>query len=389
MELDSNKRIIRVANIIEEGKLGGPQIRIVMVAEAMKGQVDTTVIMPNENSEAFRQRCDEAGIRYKTLPISRITKEWRVALRYVLFSFFEVFQIVSFLRKEKFDIIHVSGGSWQYKGVVAGKLAGIKVIWHLNDTSMPVLFRELFGAISGLSDGYIYSANRSKEYYKAYARKNKMDFVVLPPVDTVYFDPDVNYECRSVDNDWDEKIIVGSVANINPVKGFDVLIRSASRVLHSYDNVKFIVVGPVFKNQEKYYRYLQDMLCGLGIDVFEFVGGVDDIRGILSHIDIYVCSSVSETGPMTLFEAMSMEKPIVSTDVGDVSTYVKDGVNGYIVDVGDSVALADRIGLLIDDPGLREKFGKKNRNIALNELDINKCSDRHIQAYSKLINFHV
>ena len=68
---------------------------------------------------------------------------------------------------------------------------------------------------------------------------------------------------------------------------------------------------------------------------------------------------------------------------------MKDGVNGYIVDVGDSVALADRIGLLIDDPGLREKFGKKNRNIALNELDINKCSDRHIQAYSKLINFHV
>lgn len=46
---------MRIANIVEEGKVGGPQVRIVMVAYALKERVETTVIMPVENSEVFRQ----------------------------------------------------------------------------------------------------------------------------------------------------------------------------------------------------------------------------------------------------------------------------------------------------------------------------------------------
>ena len=57
---------LRVANIIEEGKLGGPQIRIASVAKAMKGVVDTTVVMPHENSEPFRKLLDEGDVLYKT-----------------------------------------------------------------------------------------------------------------------------------------------------------------------------------------------------------------------------------------------------------------------------------------------------------------------------------
>lgn len=65
---------MRIANIIEEGKLGGPQVRICTVAEALRGRADTTVIMPAENSEAFQQRCDAQGVSYKVLPITRTTR---------------------------------------------------------------------------------------------------------------------------------------------------------------------------------------------------------------------------------------------------------------------------------------------------------------------------
>lgn len=53
---------MRIANIIEEGKLGGPQGRISAVAAALRGQGDSTVIMPAENSEAIQQRCDALGV---------------------------------------------------------------------------------------------------------------------------------------------------------------------------------------------------------------------------------------------------------------------------------------------------------------------------------------
>jgi len=67
-----------------------------------------------------------------------------VACRYVLFSIFEIYKLSKYFKKEKFDLIHASGGSWQYKAVIAAKLSNGKVVWHLNDTSMPWLFRKIF-----------------------------------------------------------------------------------------------------------------------------------------------------------------------------------------------------------------------------------------------------
>ena len=52
-----------------------------------------------------------------------------------------------------------------------------------------------------------------------------------------------------------------------------------------------------------------------------------------------------------------MSKPIVSTDVGDVPLYVHNRENGYVVPVGDSAQLADRVLQLLREPSLRTKFG--------------------------------
>ena len=129
-----------VANIIEEGKIGGPQIRIIQVAKFIEKYVKTVVIMPQENSNEFQLRCQSLEVPFRAIPLSRITKELKPALRYLFFTLGEIFQLIRFFRQEKFDIIHVSGGIWQFKGAIAGKLAGRKVVWHLNDTYMPLFF---------------------------------------------------------------------------------------------------------------------------------------------------------------------------------------------------------------------------------------------------------
>ena len=59
-----NKQILRVANIIEEGKLGGPQIRIANVAHALTGKVETTVILPKDNSEKFVKMLEIFNIKH-------------------------------------------------------------------------------------------------------------------------------------------------------------------------------------------------------------------------------------------------------------------------------------------------------------------------------------
>ena len=81
-----------------------------------------------------------------------------------------------------------------------------------------------------------------------------------------------------------------------------------------------------------------------------------------------------------------MEKAIVSTDVGDVKKFVKDDINGYIVNIGDADNLAKKITKLIISPEIRKDFGKKVRQVAESKLDLKICADLHEQAYQVLTN---
>lgn len=379
------KNIISVANVLEESRLGGPQMRIALVAKYLHRNVETTVVMPVDNSMAFCELCRESGVQYKTFRLSRITKEWKVAFRYLVCFLYEVSSLCLYFKKEDFDIVHVSGGSWQYKGVIAAKIAKKKVIWHLNDTSMPKLFREIFRMLGFLVDGYIYASNRSMDYYSVPAKKNKQNFLIPAPVDTQKFDPKKKYDKKLIEKN-NKKIIVGTVANVNPIKDFDTFIRCAAELNKENDDILFVVVGAIYTSQKKYFQQLQRLCEKLSVNNMSFIGACADVRPILHDFDVYVCSSQAESSPLAVWEAMSMEKPVVSTDVGDVSIYVKDGYNGFIVPVGNSKDMAEKITILIKDKKTRDNFGQKSRQIAIHELDVRICAKRHLDAYKSILN---
>ena len=103
-------------------------------------------------------------------------------------------------------------------------------------------------------------------------------------------------------------------------------------------------------------------------------------------MDIYVCTSKNESSPLSVWEAMSMKKPIVSTDVGDVSKYIKHDVNGYIVKANNTIELAKSIKKLIEEPKLRKKFGKRSRQIAKKNFNLKVCRNLHLNAYKMIFN---
>jgi glycosyltransferase involved in cell wall biosynthesis len=379
---------MRVANIIEDGRLAGPQIRMVMVALAIKDKVDTTIIMPRSNSEDFQKICNDKGVNYKKMPISRITKELRVALRYIFFSFFEVVNMAIYLKKENFDMVHISGGSWQYKGLIASKLAGLKTLWHINDTYSPSFIRRIFSKLSRYSDSYIFASERSKYYYKKMIDLDKLSFIIPAPVDTNVFRPDNEY---IIDNEMivslGDDFIIGMVANINPIKGLENFIRMAGKLNSLTENIRFVVIGPVYKSQKKYFNRLKLLCDTLNVRNIEFIGGKADIRPFLKRFDVYVCSSLAESSPISVWEAMSMGKPIVSTDVGDVPLYVTNDKNGYIFDIDDHMGFARKINLLKKSKSLSKNFGLTSRSIAKNNLDIAICAKKHLVAYETVLNY--
>jgi glycosyltransferase involved in cell wall biosynthesis len=374
---------VKVANIIEEGKLGGPQVRIVNVAAELSDTAPTTVIFPNENSENFKSKCEAVKIPFITLNLSRITTEWKVALRYVFFSAYEVFKLVRIIKKENFDIIHVSGGSWQFKGVLAGRLARKRVLWHLNDTYVPTFIRIFFSVFSRFADGFIFASERTRDYYIDLIPNDKKGYLIPAPVNTKNFCHEL-IEKHSIP-DCDGKIVVGMVANVNRIKGIDVFVRCAAEVNKITDNIQFVVVGPVYDNQKKYYQSLLELCRDLSVENISFVGGQSDIRPFVNRFDIYLCTSLAESSPISVWEAMSLSKPIISTDVGDVPLYVQPEKNGYITDVGDFKCLAEHVVSLAKDSKKRELFGAESRRIAEKKLDISICAKKHLSAYQDIL----
>ena len=70
MGIESISRPLRVVNIIEEGKLGGPQLRIASVAEKLtKYNIKTTVILPSDESSEFLALLDDKKVLYKVFCI--------------------------------------------------------------------------------------------------------------------------------------------------------------------------------------------------------------------------------------------------------------------------------------------------------------------------------
>jgi glycosyltransferase involved in cell wall biosynthesis len=94
----------------------------------------------------------------------------------------------------------------------------------------------------------------------------------------------------------------------------------------------------------------------------------DDIKDVLALTDILVLPSYREGMPKAILEAMSMQKPIVATDVPGCRDTVENGVNGLIVPAKDPVALKDALERLVLDKDLRDRMGRAGREKVLREF---------------------
>jgi glycogen synthase len=128
---------------------------------------------------------------------------------------------------------------------------------------------------------------------------------------------------------------------------------------------------------------LDAMAEKLGVtDLIHYVGMVpyDQLERSYQYADVFVLTSLSEGMPSVILEAMGCGLPIVASNVGGNNEIVHDGENGFLID-GDET-LPDRLVKLINDAALRERMGKKSREMAL-EYDWRNIMGRYNDLYQK------
>jgi len=153
-------------------------------------------------------------------------------------------------------------------------------------------------------------------------------------------------------------IRIAVVASLVENKGHAVLLEALARLTPSHPNLELWIVG---------HGPLRDALegqaaaLGLGERV-AFLGQRDDVRELLDQSDIVVLPSLYREGlSLSIVEAMSRARPVVTTYVGGNRELVEDGVNGFLVAPGDASDLAAKLESLVRDETLRRTMGSAGR----------------------------
>ena len=116
-----------------------------------------------------------------------------------------------------------------------------------------------------------------------------------------------------------------------------------------------------------------------------FLGYQREVAPWYAAIDAFVLPSVNEGTPVVVMEALAAARPVVATRVGGVPDVVREGEDGFLVDVGDREGLADRLAQLAGDPGLRERMGASGQARVLERYAVERLVDDIDGLYRELL----
>jgi N-acetyl-alpha-D-glucosaminyl L-malate synthase BshA len=207
------------------------------------------------------------------------------------------------------------------------------------------------------------------------------EFQIRRPVTVVPNFVDCNVYSRATDRnlrrrfaDDDEGILI-HISNFRPVKRVEDVIRIFA-IVRKERKARLLMVGD---GPERPKAEWLANTHGIASDV-RFVGKQNDMSQLLSISDILLLPSELESFGLVALEAMACEVPVVATRVGGIPEVVRDGIDGYLYDVGDVRSMAASCIAILCDPKLQASLGKAARERANQEF----CASKIVLQYEDL-----
>lgn len=216
--------------------------------------------------------------------------------------------------------------------------------------------------------GIIANSSNSTETLRAFGFLPSRSCVAYPGVDGARFSPSVDGSGVRRRYASPEEFLLLSVGRLQKRKGQDLVIEALAMLAKNGRRPRYVVVGD---GDER--RPLEELARARGVgDLVTFAGKVPEAE-LAAHYaacDIFVLPNREDAGDFEGFgivfvEAAAAGKPTVAGDSGGAPEAVEDGVTGRIVDGTDVEALARVLEQLMEDQGLRRRFGVAGRQRAL------------------------
>jgi len=177
--------------------------------------------------------------------------------------------------------------------------------------------------------------------------------------------------------------VVLGVARMVPLKNVGLLADAFARVAARVPEARLVLAGDG-PERAAIERKVGAARCA---DRVVFAGAIahDDLPRWYRAADVFALSSTFDNSPNVVLEAMACGVPVVATDVGGVSQYMKNVRNGTLVPPNDPAALADALVSLLTDRARAQAIGRQNRADATNGFSWRASAERLLSVYERVL----
>lgn len=284
------------------------------------------------------------------------------------------------------DVVHAHNRTALFYGVLAkSKLAGLRMLYTEHDRSFPekLRVRLLHAVLARRVDHTVAVCNAVRDAIVATERfPLARTSVIVNGVAAPAREPTAADARARVEAEFPAargRVLVLAVGHLTPVKDHATLLEACARLEPARRPLVIVAGdGPLRADLER----KRDALA-LGADVV-FPGYRRDVDVLLRACDVLVMSSVSEGLSIALVEAIARGVPVVATRVGGNGDVVADGENGILVPASDPAALAAAMQRLVDDVGMRKRFGDAGRTRYERAFGLRGMIDAYQRLYAGL-----
>ena len=270
------------------------------------------------------------------------------------------FSLARFIRERKVDVIHAHIAHDYLLAALAARLAGRGEL---------VITRHVLFQLNTLHARMLRRVARVIAVSRAVADTLRAGHIFDPArIVVIYNGIDLGRFTRhSAARDWlqsfvksgiRERLIVGMVGHLSPIKGQEEFVRAAAIVVSRRTDVAFIIAGEDKSRAGENRRQLERLISDLGLGGrVHLLGWVDDVPPLLSALDLLVSPSRSEPFGLSIVEGMACGVPVIATRSEGAREILEDGVTGQLLPSGHPEELAGAIARLLDDEEKRRSFG--------------------------------
>jgi glycosyltransferase involved in cell wall biosynthesis len=262
-----------------------------------------------------------------------------------------VFRLARRLNDLRPDIVHTNSLKSALYGGLAGRLVGVRVVWHVRDRISADYLPLSAVALVRLAARLLPKAVIANSYATlATVPGARRGSVVYNSVES---------RPPSTARESGGELTIGIVGRLAPWKGQRIFLEAFAAAFRG-EPVRGRIVGTSFFGEEEYERALRERARDLGIArQVDFRGFRAEVWSELSELAVLVHSSVTpEPWGQVVLEGMAAGLAVVAADAGGPAELITNGVDGLLVQPGDVGALTRALVRLREDPILRSNLGK-------------------------------